>query len=183
MRRVSNPAKFKLRDLDDFTRQGFIGQWFGQLKLVGVAYQPGKHPHIEYVVCQVHCSAGHMQSVSWSRLRDRSSRRKCGVCNPKTARNPGTGSMKPGTILDKITNLDADRQRLFAYLVRSRRRLQDQDDTTLSELLRCTYEYCASPGLDPVKELQSWIKPGDFVPSHYGASSLTLAGGYSGEGD
>src|SRR5262245_47073922 len=172
MRFVNNPAKIRICKLRDFERHGLIGQEFGMLRLISVEYHPGTERKIEHVICRLTCANGHDQYASWQRLRDRTVKRECQACGVKAPKNHGSGSLSAHKILSKVQHLEPERQALFSYLLKSRKRAAGQDDTPFVELIRDVYEYAASPGIDPIEELKAWRQPDGRIETYYGSSTL-----------
>jgi hypothetical protein len=166
--------------LNDFRRYGLIGQWFGELQLIGVGYPKDSSRRNQDLICRVVCQRGHGAVRPWRHLRDRKS--ICTMCRQdgKSATASAPVSMTGQQLIDAITKLESIRRRLFDHLLDSRRRLPGQDRVTFRDrklivtnrqLLQETYNYALQIA-DPAAELEEWTKEWRYETRN--GSSLAL---------
>jgi hypothetical protein len=147
-----------VKHLADFRRLGLIGQWFGELQLIGAAYNPALPPDKKSVptaICRVVCAQGHITVRVWRYLRQRQ-RPTCLTCHPRQESRPKDSRcathLTLAQLAGKIAALSPERRRLMAALLADRKRIAGKQDTSEQEQLRDAYTYAIQIA-DPVAEL------------------------------
>lgn len=148
--------KPKVSTLADFHTRGLINRWFGNLRLLAVAYPRRGEKTISRVICRTICAGGHEQRVEWWKLRDGTRRTPCLECGDPLERD--ATQLSDERILRGVAALSPERRRLFEAMINSRWRIPGQQDTTRRELLHDAYTY-ARDIADPITELRELNAP------------------------
>lgn len=149
---MPNRLQKNVKVLADFRRLGLIGQWFGELQLIGVGYPRWSSRRGRDIICRLACAEGHGVVRSWLKLQGRKYP-ICSLCresrSPRVVHVPNLAGAQ---LIAAIGRLEPARRRLMDALLLDRRRIAGAQDIAPCEMVKDAYVYAVQVA-DPEKEL------------------------------